>query len=218
MNILGSFYEFVPDASIECARCGWQGANRDLAPSILSRANVAAYDCPRCAATLVCAPIPSFADVRTAAAAGNPRAQVDLQAAEAQESEQTVMKATELRSVGDLPDLGLTRPTVFVWDQERDADRREWSVIRTAEDGRLVCRERTYWEGYGRFGAIRSLLMERYGSAFDELVPTGRAMLWLGGDLPGAFSEIGHPRLATAIEVPWIRSRRASRPARPAAR
>jgi hypothetical protein len=166
----------------------------------------------------VCAPIPSFEDVRTAAAAGNPRAQVDLQAAEAQESEQTVMKATELRSVGDLPDLGLTRPTVFVWDQERDADRREWSVIRTAEDGRLVCRERTYWEGYGRFGAIRSLLMERYGSAFDELVPTGRAMLWLGGDLPGAFSEIGHPRLATAIEVPWIRSRRASRPARPAAR
>ena len=92
MNILGSFYEFVPDASIECARCGWQSASRDLVPAILSRANVAAYDCPICAATLMCTPIPSFADVRTAAAAGNALAQADLQAAEAQEREQTAMR------------------------------------------------------------------------------------------------------------------------------
>jgi hypothetical protein len=206
VKILSSYYDVVPDASIECTRCGWQGANRDLPPAILSRANLVAYDCPTCAATLVCTPLPSFADVRTAAAAGNPRAQADLQSAEAQEGEQIAMKATELRSIDELPDLALTRPTVFVWDQECDADRREWTMIRTAGDGRLVWRERTYWEGCGRFGEIRSLLISRYGSAFDELVFSSRALFWLGGDLPGVLSEIGNGREATEREAPWIRS------------
>jgi hypothetical protein len=204
MKVLGSFYDFVTDAWSECTRCGWQGASRDLVPTVLSRENLAAFDCPACAATLVWAPIPSFADVRVAAADGNPRAQADLQAADAQEHEQTAMKATELRTVEGLPDLGLTAPTIFVWDQEHGSDRTEWTVVRTAEDGRLVWRERAYWEGRGRFRAIRSLLIERYGSTFADLVSSGRAYLWLGGDLPAALSEIGCPRLATALEAPWI--------------
>ncbi len=206
VKTLGSFYDFVPDGSSECDLCGWKGANRDLAPSILSRTNVATYDCPNCAATLLSTPIPSFADVRIAAAAGNPHAQADLQEAEAQEREQTAMKATELSAAHDLPDLGLTAPTVFIWDQECDEDRRQWTIIRTAEVGRLVWRERTYWEGHRRFGSIRSLLIERYGSAFVELVASSRALLWLGGDVPGALTEIGYPRLATGREAPWIRT------------
>jgi len=206
VKTLGSFYDFIPGASSECDSCGWKGANRDLAPSILSRTNVATYDCPTCAATLLSTPIPSFSDVRIAAAAGNPRAQADLQEAEAQEREQTAMKAAELRAADELPDLGLTGPTVFIWDQECDEDRHQWTIIRTAEVGRLVWRERTYWEGYRRFGSIRSLLIERYGPAFDELVSSSRALLWLGGDVPGALYEIGRPRLATAHETPWIRT------------
>ena len=31
-----------------------------------------------------------------------------------------VMAATELRAIDELPDLGLTMPTIFVWDQEPD--------------------------------------------------------------------------------------------------
>lgn len=204
MKVLGSFYEFVPTAWSECSRCGWQGASRDLVPTILSRENLAAFDCPACAATLVWAPMPSFADVRVAAADGNPRAQADLQAADAQDREQTAIKATELRNVDRLPDLGLTAPTIFVWDQERASDRTEWTVVRTAVDGRLVWRERAYWEGCGRFRAIRSLLIQRYGGSFADLVSSDRAYLWLGGDLPGALAEIGRPRLATAREAPWI--------------
>jgi hypothetical protein len=148
--------------------------------------------------------MPTFADVRAAAADGNARAQADLQAADAQEREQAAMHATELRTVDELPDLGLIRPTIFVWDQERESDRNEWTVIRTAENGRLVWRERAYWEGYGRFSAIRLLLEERYESTFADLVSSDRAYLWLGGDLSGALSGIGRPRVATALEAPWI--------------
>lgn len=204
MIVLGSLYELVADAWCECTRCGWQGASRDLVPTIFSRENFAAFDCPACAATLVWAPIPTFADVRAAAADGNARAQADLQAADAQEREQAAMHATELRTVDELPDLGLIRPTIFVWDQERESDRNEWTVIRTAENGRLVWRERAYWEGYGRFSAIRLLLEERYESTFADLVSSDRAYLWLGGDLSGALSGIGRPRVATALEAPWI--------------
>jgi hypothetical protein len=204
VKILESLYDFVADAWIECTRCGWQGASRGLVPSVLSRENLVALDCPACAATLTWAPIPTYADVREAATAGNPRAQADLEAVDAQEREEVSMKTTELRTVDELPDLGLVVPTIFVWDQEREPDRTEWTVIRTAENGRLVWRERAYWEGGGRFSAIRSLLIERYGSTFADLVSSGRAYLWLGGDLPGAISEIGHPRLATVSEAPWI--------------
>jgi hypothetical protein len=206
MTIIGSYYDFAPGARIECNQCGWQGANRDLVPTILSGENLAAYDCPACAATLAWTPIPSVADVRAAAAAGNPRAEADLQAADAQERELAAMKATELRTIDQLPDLGLTIPTIFVWDQERDSDRIEWAVIRTAENGCLVWRERAYWEGCDRFSAIRSLLIQRYGSTFADLIPSGRAYLWLGGYLPGALSEISRPRLATSREAPWITS------------
>jgi len=47
---------------------------------------------------------------------------------DAQEREQAAMHATELLTVDELPDLGLIRPTIFVWDQERESDRNEWTV------------------------------------------------------------------------------------------
>jgi hypothetical protein len=205
MIILGSLYEFAADAGCECTRCGWRGASRGLVPTIFSRENLAAFDCPVCAATLVWAPVPTLADVRAAAADGNARAQADLQAADEHEQEQAAMHATELLTVDELPDLGLISPTVFVWDQEREADRNEWTVIRTAESGRLVWRERAYWEGYGRFSTIRLLLAQRYKSTFADLVSTDRACFWLGGDLWAvALSETRPPRVATASEAPWI--------------
>ena len=86
---------------------------------------------------------PTIDNVRDAAARGDESAKEELESAERAESRRKRAEASELMSIDQLPELGLSAPTVFVWDQEeRDGD--NWAVVRVAGNGLEVWRELAY--------------------------------------------------------------------------
>ena len=148
----------------------------------------------------------TLAETREAAAAGNADAIRALPATEKGADRAGRAEAMELRSPGQLPKLDLAGPTRFAWDFE-DRNEERWTVIRVATVGREVWRELAYYEGGGRFLAIRDLLAARYGNGFAGLVPAFRSATWLYGDraVPSAVSDAGD---ATNEETPWIHTGR----------
>ena len=79
-----------------------------------------------------------------------------------------------LQSPEQLPDIP-GRDLVFAWDQE-DAD----SIVTCG--GKLVWRERTGWEVYGRFAEIAAILQRKYGARIKDLVPAPGSEFALYGD------------------------------------
>ncbi|MGD0863131.1 MAG: hypothetical protein ABSA21_10280 [Candidatus Limnocylindrales bacterium] len=201
-----SYYDRGPETPVQCRHCGWDGPFSALKAALFSE--VIEYDCPACYEIVLVLSLPTYDDVRAAAAAGNQRAIADLPNAERVEQAQAAMRATMLRSASDLPELLLGRPTLFVWDQESLAGAgsrpNEWTVVRLAGSGREVFRERAFYEGYERFMKVRDLLRHRYGDHFSDLLPTGRSKLYLGGDAISAFRIMGDPREPTCEEAPWL--------------
>jgi hypothetical protein len=197
-------YGYRPDATVQCDHCGWAGQFRELVCQLFPRRDTVSFDCPKCSADVVSLVLPTFEEIRAAAVAGNQLAKSEPADVERQERQQASMAATQLSSAGQLPDLEVTSATLFVWDQESDADREQWTTIRTAGHGHEFWRERTYWEGYDRFNHVRDFLRQRYGSLFAGMVPSQRSLLWLGGDYVGAFNEMGDPPVATAGQAPWL--------------
>jgi hypothetical protein len=192
-----SLYDYRPETPVHCPNegCGWTGTFGDLHEELRSF-QFLSYDCPECNLTVVAMLPPTIAEVRAAAAAGDPAALEHLVSAERAETQRHAWHSALLRSVDDLPNLALPARTRFVWDvettDETNGAAERTSVIRTA-DGQLVWRELAPWEGYGRFDVVRRLLRARYQVAFGGLALTERALSWLAGDRHDAARMLGDP-------------------------
>jgi hypothetical protein len=192
-----SLYDYSPDTPVRCPNegCGWTGTFGDLHEELRSF-QFLSYDCPECNLTVVAMLPPTIAEVRAAAAAGDPAALEHLVSAERAETQRHAWHSALLRSVDELPQLVLPTRTRFVWDvetaDEMDVSGERTSAIRTA-DGQEVWRELAPWEGYGRFDVVRRLLRDRYGPMFGGLALTSRALSWLSGNRPDAARVLGDP-------------------------
>ena len=86
-----------------------------------------------------------------------------------------------LRSADQLPDLSASQISLS-WDftGEGDWEGSKQTVIRHGE--RIVWTEPAFWEGYGRFVEVVSILKAKYGERLVDVVPTEASELYLYGD------------------------------------
>jgi len=123
---------------------------------------------------------PTADEVRREAAAGNPRAIVELGSVEKQDERLHRAQAAELSQLGQLRDVPGRRSFIVRWDlEEHDDDK--WVILRVRR--REIGRELGYWEGLERFRAVAELLARRYPGRVRELRPdSGEATTYLLGD------------------------------------
>lgn len=163
------------DAPRTCPSCGWTGlpdAHLDGREDLLEAC------CPECGLMILVVPMPTFAQTRAAAAAGNQRAAAELPEMEAYIERRRRMSETLLRDAAELPDLDGDR-LVIVWDFE-EVDEEQWTILRHGD--REIWRERAYWDGIGRLAEVVEILRVRYGARLVEVRPTPASELWLCGD------------------------------------
>ena len=193
---------YAPDREtrVFTCTCGWSGRLADMSDGEFSW-DLVVQECPDCFRSLVIRGRPDYAEVREAARRGDPQAIRDLPGAEVGEAAHQRAKAMELKSTDQLPELDLTGPTKFIWDQEGgNGGGESWTVIRLAGSGTEVWREMAYYGGWDRAVAIGRLLRARYGRSFGGLFRTARSFLYLlGDDYRGV-----DLREASLDETPWV--------------
>ncbi len=171
---LGS-WEYDREAELTCPSCGWVGRgadNEELYEELLD------VCCPKCDRMLLIVPHPTGDETRTAAAAGNPRAQAELPNVNAREDRWRRADDLELKTANQLPELR-GRKLRIDWDfEERDGE--HWTILRRRH--KAIWRELAYWEGYQRFEAVFEILRERYGERLVEVRPTPESEVYLYGD------------------------------------
>lgn len=89
-----------------------------------------------------------------------------------------------LESATQLPDIPAD-PLVLVWDIEFESEGETagepYTIIK--HQGRVIWRERAYYECVGRFNEVVKVLREKYGDRLKALVPTSRSETYLYGDI-----------------------------------
>ncbi|ULN52262.1 hypothetical protein MIU77_15625 [Mycolicibacillus parakoreensis] len=163
------------DTEITCPRCGWTGPQM---PYLDMHADLFDLCCPKCCCMILIVLFPTIAETREAAAAGNPRAIKELPRAEEQMTHRRQMYESLLRDGEQLPDLD-GEQLALDWD-EVSVDGERWTVVRHGD--RELFRERTFWEGIGRFKEVAAILRARYGRRLVELRPTAASWAYLRGD------------------------------------
>ncbi|OBJ70988.1 hypothetical protein [Mycobacterium sp. 1274756.6] len=163
------------DTPITCPGCGWSGPQM---PYLDMHVDLLDLRCPKCRYMILIVLFPTIDQTREAAAAGNSRAIENLARAEEQVADQQRRYASLLRDGNQLPDLDGDQ-LVLDWDQVK-VDGEYWTVVRHAD--RELFRERTFWEGIGRFEELVEILRARYGGRLVELRPTAASWTWLRGD------------------------------------
>jgi hypothetical protein len=93
------------------------------------------------------------------------------------------VRAAWLRSPEQLPDLDGDELRL-VWGQDERGEGEQWTVIRFGD--RVISSEPAFWESVPRFGEVKALLRQRYGSRFHSLTPSEESKMYLYGDLVGS--------------------------------
>lgn len=170
-----SYWDYEPDASLECPACGWSGPASGHEEPFRGLFDV---KCPECDRILLVVGYPTSEETRTAASAGNPRAISALPEVEAREELRRLRDMLELTDPAALPDL-TGDALVIEWDFVSDGTN-GWTVLRHGDVE--LWREPVYYEGEERFEVIAAILQAKYGKRFVELRPTATSELYLYGD------------------------------------
>jgi len=170
-----NYWDYDPDASIDCPACDWRGRARDHQDYFDALLDVR---CPKCDRMILIVSYPTIAETRAAAAAGNERAQAELPNVNTRERFLERAKELELKGPDQLPPL-TDQSLQIVWDfEEREGE--NWTVLRHGD--REIWREIAYYEGYERFKEVFEILLARYGSRLVEVRPTRASEIYLYGD------------------------------------
>ena len=179
-----AYWEYDPDATIECPACGWAGRCEDHQRLFRDLLDVECLDCER---MLLIVSFPTDDETRAAAAAGNKEARREMAEVKRRAVLDRLRAKYELTSADQLPDLPGDE-IVVVWDQiEATLDSRKasyWTVLR---HGTLeLWREPIYYEGIERLEVIARILQTKYGARLVEIRPTKDSEVYLYGDLLSA--------------------------------
>lgn len=170
------YYEYDREQTV-CCPCGWSGICGDHEDYFRELLDVCCVNCER---MLLIVPYPTFAETRTAAAAGNSEAQAELEHVVKREEFLARFEESKLAGPEELPDLE-GEELIIEWDlEEKDDVSDSRTVLRHGEQ--VLWREVAIYEGSERFGEIFEILYRRYGRRLKELHPTSRSEIYLYGD------------------------------------
>lgn len=125
--------------------------------------------------------LPTPAEIRQAAADGDPSAIARLPELVKMEARRARAEASELKLDSPLPEV-VGDKVRFEWDIKDDGDR--WTIIRANDV--VIWTELAYWEGFARFDAVKAILRDRFEGRFDGLHPTDASKGYLYGDVLSA--------------------------------
>lgn len=173
---------------VVCRRCGWQGAIEvDWDEEFVTPYGAIDFLCPRCPRVVHLASI-------TLASTEEAREHWDELSAEEQsfytkrierEAQRIEREAKATHDfLESLPDIA-DDPLILVWDVEFEWQGRCANATDTTikHEGQVIWRERAYYECVDRFNEVVAVLRQKYGDRLKALIPTGRSMTYLYGDI-----------------------------------
>lgn len=183
------YYDDWKNEVLQCPKCGWSGT--------FEEGLVDCYDelmdssCPEC--DVFESPILAIVSHSTT---GQAKANWD-KLSDAEQVEVSLIEGLradyeqkKLRDSSILPAIKQER-FVLYWDFHYAGFASEM-IIRHGED--VIFREPAVYEGYERFTEVAKLLIDRYGSALIDLIPTSRSECYLYGDRLSAGSIVEKAR------------------------
>jgi len=194
-----NYYVFL-ETEQACRKCAWKGRGKDFVVGELFD-ELAEYHCPACRSMIACQCYPTLHDAKEAWQLLSDK---DKESWLELERWQTVRERCKLRSPDQLPVIA-GASFALTWNLVDDPEtKHSWTVIRHGE--REVWREPAVYDGADHFAHIVSMLRERYGSALEDVIPTGgKSELFLLGDdlhapakVSAVRSEIGGGRVRKA--------------------
>ncbi len=169
----------APTSPVTCD-CGWAGTWEDLDQEPFEQ--LLQLSCPECD-THTNVLFPTTAEIRDAAAAGNPDALKQLQSVDQQRERRT--KHPEASSPTQLPGLPADGPRILRVDHEyperdpRDPDG-PWLVV--IAGSQILWRQPAYWEDVDGGERFLRIVWERYGDQIDEVDLSHAALCYICGD------------------------------------
>lgn len=172
-------YYIFRETEQTCVKCGWTGRGRDFAVGELFD-SLAEYDCPTCDWNIAIQSYPTLAEAK---AAWHLLDEKERKVWLDMERWREIRERTCLRSPNQLPAIVEPR-FVLAWELVRDPEANlDWTVIR--HDQREVSREPAIYDGAEHFACVVGILQARYGSALEDVIPSGGQceLLLFGDDL-----------------------------------
>ncbi len=179
MSKIFNWFDNWKTESIDCPKCGWHGVIDTKQTEDFDE--LLDFRCPDCNEMLAIINFPTPDEVREHADEISPEDQVfyDKQLAHAADFEEH-----HLESPDQLPAIE-GDPLILVWDMDFDSRGEfagpSYTVIK--HEGKVIWRERAYFECVSRFNEVVAVLREKYGDRLKALIPAGASTTYLYGDI-----------------------------------
>ena len=167
-------------ASFVCPQCGWSGLSDGMERGLYNE--LMDFSCPSCDKMLAIVGFPTTAEVRAAAAAGEPEAIEQLEYVVRGERFQERRLESQLQSPEQLPDLAGEELSFNVIEETREAQGSEEVCFVIRHDGELVWFEIAGYESWWRLPEIKKIFRAKYGSRMNSFDVEGYAYTY-GDDI-----------------------------------
>lgn len=164
-----NYYDDWKSAELSCDECNIKIMGRECPNEYFDE--LFELNCPQCSKILGLVSHPTVEESR---ANWDKLSDLDKKQVERIEAFQEEFKRRKLKTPDQLPDVAYPS-MILIWDMDEDD-----TVIRYGE--REIWRERACYEGYERFGEVVNLLIAKYGTRVEDLIPARRSELYLYGD------------------------------------
>lgn len=172
-----AYYDNWRDENYACDACAWRGRGKDLAHGE-TFADLFEVDCPECGGRIATVTFPTLDESRKNWDKVSPGDKLVVQMTEARLED---FDRRGLRSPDQLPDLA-GDDLILAWDLN-DGGTSE-TVIRYGDF--VLWREPAFYEGAERFEEVAEILASKFGSRFQDLVPTRDSEDFLYGNRLGS--------------------------------
>lgn len=165
-----------------CEKCGWSG---DFSAGLQEDySDLFDVSCPKCFEMVA---VVGFPTLKENEENWEKLSEADQKAHVLQKMIWEEFQERSLKDPAQLPEIS-EESFVLEWNQEQNEGSRDQTTLRL--NGKLIFREPAVYEGSRRFAEVVSILVQKYGTRLEDVVPLSPSHLYLFGDNLGSINSV----------------------------